>query len=149
MKHERGFTLIELLVVFAIAALIIAVVPLSIEKLRESAQYRETLRGLLSDLRTARAQSIEQGKATRFVLDLRGRSFYIDGTAPQAVPSELTLRATVAAQESNAQGISSILFLPAGGASGGTVDLIRSSGAGVRLKVDWLTGRVEQLALAQ
>ena len=30
------------------------------------------------------------------------------------------------------------------GASGGSVDLIRPSGAGVRMRVDWFSGRVEQ-----
>ena len=37
-----------------------------------------------------------------------------------------------------------IRFLPEGGATGGSVDIVRPSGSGVRLRVDWLSGRVEQ-----
>ena len=37
--------------------------------------------------------------------------------------------------------------MPRGGASGGSVDLIRPSGTGVRLRVDWFSGRVEQEAI--
>lgn len=148
MKRARGFTLIELLVVFAIMALLVGITPLAFDKLRESAQYRETLRGLLSGMRTARAESVEQGLQKRFNVDLRNRSFGVEGAPLQSIPVELTVRATVASRELSAQGVSSILFLPAGGASGGTIDLIRASGSGVRLRVDWLTGRVEQLALA-
>lgn len=148
-RAAAGFTLIELMVVFAIAALIIAVVPVSLERVQASAQYRDTLRGLLSDMRTARAQSLEQGVAKRFSVDLRNRSFGVAGAPTQAIPKDLTVRATVASEELSAQGVSSILFLPTGGASGGSIDLVRASGAGVRLRVDWLTGRVDQTALTQ
>ena len=47
-----------------------------------------------------------------------------------------------------ADGGLSIRFLPRGGASGGSVDIVRPSGSGVRLRVDWFTGRVEQEAIA-
>ena len=40
-----------------------------------------------------------------------------------------------------------IQFLPSGGATGGGIDVLRASGAGTRLRVDWLSGRVEQEAL--
>lgn len=148
-QRAAGFTLIELLVVFAIAAIIIAVVPVSLERVRASAQYRDTLRALLSDMRTARAQSLEQGVEKRFSVDLRKRSFGIAGGTAQAIPPDLTVKATVASGALSDQGVSSILFLPSGGASGGSIELVRPSGAGVRLRVDWLTGRVDQTALPQ
>jgi general secretion pathway protein H len=37
-----------------------------------------------------------------------------------------------------------ITFLPEGGATGGTLELLRQSGSGVRVRVDWLFGQVTQ-----
>ncbi|HET7867879.1 MAG TPA: prepilin-type N-terminal cleavage/methylation domain-containing protein, partial [Burkholderiaceae bacterium] len=62
----RGFTLVELLVVFAIAALLIALVPIAFDRLRESAQYRQTLRSILTDMRTARTRAMAEGSEVRF-----------------------------------------------------------------------------------
>ena len=44
MRRERGFTLIELLVVFAIMALLIGLAPVAFDRMRDSAQYRDTVR---------------------------------------------------------------------------------------------------------
>ena len=40
------------------------------------------------------------------------------------------------------------LVLPDGGATGGRVQVMRKTGTGVQLRVDWLSGRVTQTALA-
>jgi len=119
--RARGFTLIELLVVIALMGLIAGLVPLAFGRLYESAQYRDTVRAVLTELRAARQQALSQGAETRFAVDLRARTFGVGRLA--------------------------IHFLPRGGASGGSVDLLRPSGSGVRLRVDWFTGRVEQEAI--
>ncbi len=142
-----GFTLIELLVVIALMALIVGLVPIAFGRLHESAQYRDTVRAVLTDLRAARQQAQSQGAETRFAVDLRARSFGIEGGPRREVPEPLTLRAVMAAETADADGRLAISFLPRGGASGGSVDLIRPSGSGVRLRVDWFTGRVEQEAI--
>ena len=147
-RRAAGFTLIELLVVFALLALIVGLVPIAFNRLHESAQYRDTVRAVLTDLRAARQQAQSQGVETRFDVDLRARTFGVEGAAPQHVPEPLQLRAVMAADETGADGSLAIRFLPRGGASGGSVDLIRPSGSGVRLRVDWFSGRVEQEAIA-
>lgn len=148
MKTSRGFTLVELLVVFAIGALIIGIAPLAFERMRESAEYRETLRTLVSEMRAARLRAISQGRETRFAVNLQQRWYGIEGKSRHALASALTLRATVGANEMQQDGVASIRFLPGGGASGGSFDLLRASGVGVRLRVDWMTGRLEQEPLA-
>lgn len=149
MRVERGFTLIELLVVFAMVALLTALVPLAFERLRESAQYRDTVRGMLSDIRQARYRALSEGRQVRFRVDLAARNYGLDGRPAKQVPEPLRLRATVADIELTAAQSAGILFLPSGGATGGTIEIVRPSGAGVRLTVDWLSGGVAQSPIAQ
>ena len=148
MRRERGFTLIELLVVFAIMALLISVTPMAYQKLRESAQYRDVLRTMLSDLRTARQQALSTHAEVRFSVDLNQRSYGMQERTLHTVPEPLEIRATVAGIELVSGGVASISFLPSGGATGGSIEILRPSGAGTRLRVDWLSGRVTQEPLA-
>ncbi len=149
MRRQYGFTLIELMVAFAIMALVVSLVPTAFERMRESAQYRDTLRTMQADMRKARRQALLTGQETRFTVDLRQRTFGVQGDAQHFVPAVLDVRATVAGTELGVAGAASIRFLPRGGATGGSVDLLRSSGSGARLRVDWLSGLVSQEAIGQ
>lgn len=148
-RRAAGFTLVELLVVFAIMALLLAVVPPAYQKMRETAQYGDVLRTIRSELRTARHQATVTRAETRFSVDLHQRSFGIQGQTMHPLPESITVTATVAGAELVPTGIASIRFLPDGGATGGSIDVLRASGAGgTRLRVDWLSGRVEQEPVA-
>lgn len=149
MRAERGFTLIELLVVLAMVGLVTALVPLAFDRLRESAQYRDTVRGMLSDMRQARYRALAEGRDVRFRVDLAARNYGLEGRPAKGVPQPLRLRATVADVELTADQVAAILFLPSGGATGGTIEIVRPSGAGVRLRVDWLSGGVAQSPILQ
>ena len=145
---RAGFTLLELLVVLAIASLLIALVPIAFDRLREGTQYRDALRTMQSEMRQARQQAVTQGRAVRFQVDLAGRTYGLVGKVEHPIPEKLQVRATVASVEVQANQVAAIQFLPTGGATGGSIDLLRPSGAGTRLKVDWLSGRVMQESLA-
>lgn len=121
-----------------------ALVPIAYDRLRESAQYRQTLRSILTDMRTARTRAVSEGTEVRFKVDLAQRMYGIDGRAMQNVPKSLELKATVASIEMAQGDVAAIRFLPTGGATGGSIDVVRPSGAGVRLSVDWLSGHVSQ-----
>lgn len=144
MWRARGFTLIELLVVFAIMALLIGLVPVAFDRMRDSAQYRDVLRGMVSDMRFARQQALIGRTEVRFSVDLGARSYHAQGRQVKPIPVPLEVRATVAEAELKSNGAAVIRFLPDGGATGGSVDILRPSGAGTRLRVDWLSGRVSQ-----
>ncbi len=144
MRRQHGFTLIELLVVFAMIALLIGLTPLAFDRMRDSAQYRNALRTMLSDLRLARYRAVSEGADIRFKIDLAGRTYGIEGRTPHGFPQPLQLRATVANDEIAVNNVAVIRFLPDGGATGGSVDIIRAPGNGTRLKIDWLSGRVTQ-----
>lgn len=150
LRHRtQGFTLVELLVVFAIGALFTVLVPIAFGTLRESSQYRQTLRTVITDMRTARSRALAEGSEIRFTVNLATGSYGIAGRDPHALPEPLQIRATVADIEMGPGDLASIRFLPTGGATGGSIDIVRSSGAGVRLSVDWLSGRVAQSPLVQ
>ena len=147
-RAARGFTLVELMVVFAMLALIVGLVPMAFNRLQESAQYRDTVRAVLSDMRAARYLAQSEGRDALFSVNLADRRFGVEGGQQHDVPEPLALRATTAAGETSSDGRMAIRFLPRGGATGGSVDVIRPSGMGVRLRVDWFSGRVEQEPIA-
>jgi len=144
VRSQRGFTLVELLVVFAIMALLVGLVPVAFERLRESAEYRNTLRTMLSDMRGARYRAVSEGVETRFKVNLEQRIYGVDGQPMRTFSEPLQVRLIVAGNEMAAGQEGAIRFLPDGGATGGSVDVVRGSGSGVRLRVDWLSGRVTQ-----
>ena len=147
MRRIRGFTLIELLVVFAIIGLLIAVVPVAFDRLRASVQYSDTVRALVGDLRAARFQAQSQGREVPFVVHLRERTFGVEGRTPMSFPEGIELRTEVGDIGQTSPDEAKILFLPNGGASGGSIEVLRENGAGTRLRVDWLSGRVTHEAL--
>ena len=131
MRKARGFTLVELLVVFAILAALAGLAPVAFDRLKASSEYRDTVRTMMGQMRAARYKALTEGREVRFSVDLRQRWYAADGAPPLPLPTSVDVRATVA---------SSAI---------GSIEIVRASGAGTRLRVDWLSGRVTQEALLQ
>lgn len=144
-RPRRGFTLIELLVVLAIGSLLVALVPSAFDRLREVSQYRDAVRAIVLDLRQARQQALAYGQVVLFRVNLSDRQFGIEGQPFKTLPASLEVKTTVgsdALPDNNPQ--AAIAFMPDGGSTGGTIELVRPSGAGVRIRVDWLFGQITQ-----
>ena len=146
-RRRAGFTLIELVVALAIAGLAVAVVPASMARLQAGMEYRATVRAVLSGLKTARLEAARSGVAVPFSVDLEARSFSVPGQQVAPVPAQIELGLIVAEREQSG-GRGSIRFYPDGSSTGGSIILRRENGGGVRLRVDWLLGRITQEPLA-
>lgn len=144
--HQHGFTLLELVVAISIAALLVAITPAAIDRARDSLSYRATVRELLAGLREARSRSTESGRPVAFSVNPDKRSFGLDGKLEGSIPQALEIQVTAARELASADGTWRIVFNPDGSSSGGSIQVLRSPQSGVRLRVDWLLGRITQEA---
>lgn len=142
--RQNGFTLVELLVVFAMAGLLMAVAPVAYERARDAAQYRSVLRGLMADLRHARQTAMASGVWVAVEFDVQHRHYRAGVGSLRQLPDFLSLRVTTGEALVFPGQIARLYFLPDGGSSGGSVELLRSGAGGARLRVDWLTGHITQ-----
>ena len=133
-----------MIVALAIAGLLLGVVPMVATKFYESVEYRATVRSVLGALRSARERAAAEGRPVRFELDLGGRRYGEAGRPSVPFPEAYRIGATLAATERDDRGIGGIRFFPDGGSTGGSITITRPGGQGVRLRVDWLFGRITQ-----
>ncbi len=144
-RRQHGFSLIELLVVLSIGAMLIGLVPVAFSKLYEGSQYRDAVRSIVTELSHGRQIAVTSGQPTVFIMDLNLRSYGLVGHPKKFLPSSLEARATTGTVVNQLnEPTTEIVFLPEGGSTGGTIELVRRSGVGVRIRVDWLFGSVTQ-----
>ncbi len=146
-RSPRGFTLLELVVALAIAVLAVMLVPPALDRLRDGVRYRDTVRQVVTELRAARQQARIEGVDARFFVDLASRRFGLDERALHSLPTPLRMQITVAGIEWQPAQRGAIRFLPQGGATGGSIDVLRPDGSGVRITVDWLSAALTQSAI--
>lgn len=141
---HAGFTLVEIIVAFAVVGLLLAVVPAALGKAVESMRYRGLVGDIAGDLRSARSHAMLSGREVRFEIDLPARRVGV-GERIREVPDGLVVDAVLAESEIESPGKGAIRFYPDGSATGGSISVVReSSGSGVRVRVDWMLGRVSQ-----
>lgn len=149
-----GFTLLELVVVLVVAGLLFAVGGPSVRALYETMEYREAVREIVSAAKNARRDAFARGEPVdllintdknRFALTANGTGISEDQFTD--LPTSLDITVVYAAEVSPKVGLAAIRFYPAGGSSGGEITVVRPTGAGVHLTIDWLLGNVSQEAL--
>lgn len=150
VSHERAavnrgasgeFTLLELLVVIVIltlaGVLVLARGPAHSERLDMDAAVRR----LAGGLRLARTEAIVHGRPVVFTLDAIGHSYRVDARPPVALPSSVGLELVNVSGVIRGERSAAISFASDGSSSGGQIEL-RGGGLHPRIRVDWLTGRV-------
>lgn len=88
-----------------------------------------------------------RGEVVPFEFDVRARNFSVPGERPVHLPSGVNVRLIVGVSALRGDGGGVILFYADGGSSGGSLEILRGSGGGVRLRVDWLFGRISEESL--
>lgn len=147
--QSAGFTLIELLVVLAIAGLTLTIAPTVFEKAKETVQYRSTVRNVANELRKARLNALTYGTPAFFRMNLAERKFGSDDKKLRVLPDMVDVRVTVGEMLLEPGQVALIEFSPAGGATGGSIDVVRRSGGGTRVRVDWISSQIELEPLSQ
>jgi general secretion pathway protein H len=123
-------------------ALMMGVVPFAYSRWTQYLDFKNTLRDVTHELRSAREQALSTNKAAHFSVDVRNRTFRAQSGKERKLPSGLDFVATTAAAASADDKVKNIVFYPDGGSTGGSLRL--TSGArSVTIKVDWLTSKFE------
>ena len=141
---SAGFTLIELVVALSVATLVLATAPAALDRLYDAMVYRSAVRNVLTELKAARLHAARTGRPVDFVFDVEARNYGIRGKALREIPERLQVSTVVATSDVFPDELATRRFYPDGSSTGGSLQLMRSSGQGVRLRVDWLLGRVTQ-----
>jgi general secretion pathway protein H len=149
-----GFTLLELVVVLVIAALLFALGGPSVRSLYDTMQYREAVRELVSAAKNGRRDAFAKGEPVDLLINTDNNRFAltenatgIDDDQFAELPKSLDITVVYAQEVSPKPGLAAIRFYPAGGSSGGEISVVRPTGAGVHLTIDWLLGAVTQETL--
>ena len=152
---QGGFTLLELMVAFAIAALLVGVTTPAGLRFYDTMQYRSAVGDLQAAAVNARYRAITSGRAVDLLVAPDDARFIVLPAEPESerdfdldsarkLAGDLAIEMISAEVLSPRAGVGAIRFYPDGSATGGSITVLRPSGAGVRLRVDWLLGRVSQ-----
>jgi general secretion pathway protein H len=140
-RGQAGFTLLELIVVLAIASVVLLVGAFAASAAYDSARYRSFVRMVLQDLRATRIEAMSTGQPRAYLVD-RSQAVLGQGGRERKPPPGVTLDAVIARSELAGEGVGAIRFFPDGASTGGSILIQRESRSGVRLRVDWLLGKV-------
>ena len=144
---QAGFTLLEIVCVLAIVALLAAVALPAVPR----ATSRPMLEGYA--LRTAtllkadRDAAVRRGAEIRTNIDASDRSVRSGATGQLIkIPADVQIRALLASRCNGRASSGRISFFQTGMSCGGTITLTRPGG-GYQVRVNWLTGGVEVVAI--
>ena len=144
-----GFTLLELAIVIAVVGMLLMVTGPSMNSLSQTLEYREAVRELVSANQNARRTARASGSAVDLIIDASQNRFVVTREPEHLEPDNFTslsddlrLEVVFAQEVGPGNGMAAIRFYPAGGSSGGEISVIRPTGSGALLVIDWLLGAV-------
>ena len=139
-SSQDGFTLIELVVVIVLLALVAAIAVPSAGRLIDLSTPSDDVERLAAALRQARMAAIVEGRPRHVFIDPARRQWR-HGKDVGTFDSIASITTAVPPVGRRENGMSSIVFLPNGSATGGRIAL--SDGHLRRnVTIDWLTGGV-------
>jgi len=141
-RNLAGFTMLELIAAISIAAIVLAVSVPATGRMYQSVLYREAVGDIVTMLQSARYAAINSGRAQDVEVNPKKNQLRFNDNYQQ-LPKGFKIQVHSAAQL-NKRDSGIIRFYPEGGSSGGGIDLTSPTGAGVKILVDWMVGRVTQ-----
>ena len=146
-RNPPGFTLLEILVVLSILGLVLALFASRGADRNQTLILRRAADGLAEGLRTARSNAILSGHPVALVLTKDPPSWSESAVDVTLLPGDMTISATTAQAFGATAPTDRIRFEPDGSSNGG--DILLSHGTqSLAIDVDWLTGRVQVVAVA-
>lgn len=140
-----GFTLLELLVVLAIIAVITAVVLPNLKIPGFASGAAKAAREIASELATARQRAIFAGQPVGLFIDVDTGTIRV-GNDPSHRPTGIKrLSIVTTARSVRDASTGAIRFFPDGSSDGGEIVVTGDRGATARIRINWLTGRIEVL----
>lgn len=141
----------ELVVALTIGVLLVGLGGPMAARMYETMQYRDAVRGLAAAAAGARLRAMNAGRAVDLMIEPDAHRYAtqvadtdFDAGAATPVDEDLQIGVESARDLIRESGVAVIRFFPDGSSTGGSVTLRRENGEGVRLRVDWLLGRVTQ-----
>ena len=144
MSKQLGFSLLELMIAFTIAGLLMAVSTPTISRLYDSMVYHGAVRDLITAIEATRYKAIIQGEAVDIVLVPQNKAVRVGVGKEWYLPESIEIVLETAKEFSHGAGTGVIRYYPDGSSSGGSINVLHDSGKSVRLRVDWLLGRLSQ-----
>ena len=112
--NNRGFTLLELIGSLTILAILMGVAVPATSSWRKSTQNKRVAREVISVLRRARSQAVQQNQACTVTFDLTNRKYSLDGTET-LFPQEVTVESKAAVGDAwQKNGSFTVTFRPQG-----------------------------------
>lgn len=139
---SNGFTLIELLIVLALLAMIAALAFPATRGGNDATAVKASASELANLMRLARGAAIRDNTERTLTIDLRARSFWVDGlTNAHAIPQGVKVELVTQQVEQISDRRGRLRFYVDGGATGGSIVL--TAGRRVaRVELDGFTGHV-------
>ena len=147
MDRKAGFTLIEAVCVLAIIGLLAALVLPAIPRATSQSRLAGYAIDIAALLKGDRNAAMRNHTAVATSLDPEARTVQSGATAASVeIPEDVTFAALLAQRCQGRPVGSTIDFFPSGASCGGTIALSRQ-GFGYQIRVNWLTGGVEVVAI--
>lgn len=145
---QTGFTLLEVMVAFTIGALLVGLTVPAMMKMYDSMKYRDAVRSVVTALHSTRYAAMTQGEPVDLMVVPSARQIQVGQGKVEQLAGSISLTVHAAREMSRGEGTAVIRFYPDGSASGGSIDVEHESGRAVRVRVDWLLGKLTQEAYA-
>jgi len=133
-------------VVLGILGLAVALIGSYGQPVSRGLALRQAASELTGGLREARSLAIADNRTVTVSLDLTTRRWRLDRQPDKALPDGLRIDLLTIAGEATGDARGNILFFPDGSATGGRIAFLDSTRT-IQIGVEWLTGRVRQIAV--